>query len=393
MIKSLRKNSIIIPHTIIFIYFFISILISNLFIRNGFYIYEQGINGFPNNSIFFLSIFIFAFSLAIYNSDFNKKINFRAYFSKVSNSSVIIYITTLIIFILLDLILIRILGYGTNRLNIYDGLPIASYLVRLRIILFSFSLYYIIRSPKTIQKLTISIVLILWGIIRWDITGSLFPLLLPWGLVMVIKNKNQKIPFKFIILTILVMIPLGFYKFLQLDTFFITRVVLGGHVFWGSINEMWSGDINYQLSNYMRSFFNLGIFTTNEGFGMGYMMKMLSGNFADSYLEKGIRFTAGMPAILIINFGIIISTIIYYISIFYYVKWLAIYTRIIFHSNVIVFLFAYRINNVLLDYLLMGEIGMIHIKFLAIVVFFISFRAYLKQKNRITIKQPGYSFA
>jgi len=189
------------------------------------------------------------------------------------------------------------------------------------------------------------------------------------------------------------MIPLGFYKFLQLDTFFITRVVLGGHVFWGSINEMWSGDINYQLSNYMRSFFNLGIFTTNEGFGMGYMMKMLSGNFADSYLEKGIRFTAGMPAILIINFGIIISTIIYYISIFYYVKWLAIYTRIIFHSNVIVFLFAYRINNVLLDYLLMGEIGMIHIKFLAIVVFFISFRAYLKQKNRITIKQPGYSFA
>ena len=189
------------------------------------------------------------------------------------------------------------------------------------------------------------------------------------------------------------MIPLGFYKFLQLDTFFITRVVLGGHVFWGSINEMWNGDINYQLSNYMKSFFSLSTFTTNEGFGMGYLMKLFSGDFADSYLEKGIRFTAGMPAILIINFGIIISLIIYYISIAIYVKWLYTFTRILFHSNPIIFLLASRINDVFLDYLLQGEIGMIHIKFIGFLTFFIVFRAYLKQKNRITIKQPGYSFA
>jgi hypothetical protein len=368
-------------------------LISNILIREGFYIYEQKIYGFPNNSIFFLSIFILFFSIAIYRSNFNKKINIQTYITKISKSPVFIYISLLAIFILSDFILIRILGYGTNRLNIYDGLSIGPYLLPVRIILYSLSLYYIIRSPSVYQKVIISIAMIIWGFIRWDITGSFFPLLLPWAFLIIIENNKQKLSLRFISMIIALLIPIGYLKFMQLDTFFVTRIVLGGHVFWGSINEMWNGDIFYQLSNYINSFFSLDSFTTNEGFGMGYLMKMLSGSLADGYLEKGIRFTAGMPAILIINFGIIISVLLYYISIFYYVKWLATYTRILFHSNVIVFLIAYRINIVLLDYLLMGEIGMIHIKFVAILVFFVSFRAFLKQKNKITNTQAGYSFA
>lgn len=393
MINSFRKSSLIIPHTIIFLYFFISMLISNIFIRNGFYIYEQQINGFPNNSIFFLSIFILVFSIVIYKSNFNKNINLQSYVSKITKSSAIIYIILLAIFILSDFILIRIFGFGSNRLNIYDGLSIGPSLLRIRIILFSLSLFYIIRSPSLHHKVIISIALIIWGFIRWDVTGSLFPLMLPWGLLLVIKNKKQKILLKYFIMILGIIIPIGYLKFLQLDTFFLTRVVLGGHVFWGSINEMWNGDIYYQLSNYIKSFFNLSTFSTNEGFGMGYLMKILSGSFADSYIEKGIRYTAGMPAILIINFGIIISTIIYYILIFFYVKWLTTYTWILFHSNVIVFLIAYRINSVLLDFLLQGEIGMIHIKFVGVLVFFIFLRSFLKQKNKKTIRQAEFNFA
>jgi len=397
LFKRLNRNSILIIKLYVFFYVFIAIQISLILIEQGFYIYEQQIFGFPNNSSFFLSIFFFIFSWIIYRSDFNKNI-VNKYFpsltiKNISRNEIFLFIAILASFILLDFILIRILGYGSNRFDIYNGIPNKIYLIRLRIFILYLTLFYLVRCNSTTYRIIISIIVIIWAFIRYDITGAFLPLLLPWALVLTINNSKQKIPAQAYIGGIVIVVIILYLKMLQLDAFFISRLVLTGHVFWGSINELGNGDIYYQLSNYFNSFFNLQSFTTTKEYGNGYLMQMLAGSFSDSYIEKGIRFSHGMPAILLINFSILFSLILYYIFMFLYVKWISVYIRILFQSNIILFILAERINYVFKEFMLIGEIGLIHFKFILVVLAFLFIKSIFQQKKNFDNKNVKYNYA
>jgi hypothetical protein len=160
-------------------------------------------------------------------------------------------------------------------------------------------------------------------------------------------------------------------KAMELQEFFVNRFVLQGHLFWGSINNIGTADFSYQISNYFDAFFKLERFKTNENYGLGYLMFLISGPVVYGYFEKGIRFTNGMPAIFIINFGIFWSLLLYGFLFYLYVSFMKIYIKVLLQSNVLLFLFCAKIESVLRDIVVMGEIGLLNFKFLLLVAAFI----------------------
>ncbi len=381
--RSFKRNSLLIILLIPLFYYYISVLVSLILIEQGFYIYEQNRFGFPNNSILFHSLYFLVFSLIIYRSNFNASIEKKSVISPfiqpAPKSHILIMIGILAFMVFADYILVRVLHYGTNRLNIYQGFKYARIMILARTIVSSVVIYYLIRS-ENFYRIIISLLIIAWNLIRYSVTGAFLPLLIPWLIVMTIENRRYKIPFYAYILGLILLLSILYLKYRELDVFFVQRIVLSGHTFWGSINEAGNGNIAFQLSNYLKSFFRISSFQTTEGFGMGYLMRMLSGNFVDSYLEKGVRFTGGMPAILIVNFGKWVPLLLYGILVAIYFNWLNYFLRLRLYSNVIVFLLATRIESIFSEIMLMGEIGRIHFKFMIILMLFILVR-YFSSRN------------
>lgn len=86
-------------------------------------------------------------------------------------------------------------------------------------------------------------------------------------------------------------------------------LVLQGHVWWGSVNEVLSsgGDYQHVLDEFK------SIFVSGEAgeAGMSYIMKRLApAGLFSSYVESGVEFTGGYPAIAILTLGLVGGTLV-----------------------------------------------------------------------------------
>lgn len=109
----------------------------------------------------------------------------------------------------------------------------------------------------------------------------------------------------------------------------IERVlVLQGHVWWGSVNEVLLVGADYDQA--VKEFG--AVFSSQGPVGMQYIMKKLAPEYLYSnYFESGVEFTGGYPAILILIFG-------FFGGVLFSVLWWAFYGLFLFYLARLVFI-------------------------------------------------------
>ncbi len=127
----------------------------------------------------------------------------------------------------------------------------------------------------------------------------------------------------------------------------IERVfVLQGHVWWGSVGAVLAGGPDFdQAAKELGSVFRRD---DSDSVGMRYMMKKLAPEYLySSYLESGVEYTGGYPAILVLIFGLFGGVLFSVVLWGFYGFFLFYLARLIFiGSRVRLFFFIILVHNV-----------------------------------------------
>jgi hypothetical protein len=257
---------------------------------------------------------------------------------------------------------------------------------------------------KKKYRIYIIILLIVNGLAQLASFAVFFSLIVPIGIVYVkdidkIKNKilEKKYVKKYIVILILFSFSAITIKLSQYSDnktlYLYKRYVVQGQLFWGSINSQKEADIDYQLKYFIKDFPKIKGFEISPDYGFGYLMVLISGDLAYRYMENNIRMTSGMPAILIVNFGLILSFIIFACIIKIYIFYLKYYTTSMLNDNIFLFLIISQINIAFSNLLFMGEYGHFNAKFFFFVVIYISGKKIMMINRKITKKVNIYSYS
>jgi len=232
--------------------------------------------------------------------------------------------------------------------------------------IFTFAfLYTLFRTRKLNAKLFIYVLFCLLMFMRGSQFGA-FMIATIWLFIAYYLEKG-KIGIKW---------SLGFYllalvpfiiKFSLNDILVIyQRIILEGHVFWGTINLFTQNGPNLDFSGFINNFNDLssGFQQGNIEYGFGKLMFDITPHFAEMSLEAGVRFAAGYPAILIYHFGYMVGLLLHLLCtlLFFLLIQFLIYCfkyKDLFYSYMI-----YMIYMIGIDFMIQGEYAHFRAKFL-----------------------------
>ncbi|MBO8132150.1 MAG: hypothetical protein H0Z29_11715 [Candidatus Marinimicrobia bacterium] len=384
---------------IVFIgYFILNIyaLISTILIENGAYIIEQYKFGYENGAFYYLYSFLIIALLLInhYSKIITLEINFK-------NSKKTFYIYSIIYTSLLLYAISRSTSY--TRFNIFFSL--GPFGVKLMFILTEVYLYLYIYCVFTEKRFTVQlqyfVIYCLIQILRGSQFGGYFQAIIYLVAAMYFHSailnreifQDIKIAFnKYRYITTFALLFVGvigvmiykIYAIGGLENFF-KRFVLQGHVFWGTINmarSNWLPQFNFSV--FINHFFSLGSYSTNIDNGFGRLMYSISPNLSMEMIKHGARFSAGYPAILIFNFGLIFAYFIHIFSTIIYVYVHKFMINCINNYNIIIFIIAMKLINIYKDeFYFMGEYTGFTIKYLLyLLILYLFILNYKKLRNR-----------
>lgn len=380
----------------LYLFFVISsvwVLVSVLYIEQGIYIFEQDRNSFETGATMRLAIMyliFFSTSMFFLNLfDRRKKVKKFYFINNFNNNKLVNYLIIYVLFFMSLFIFVD--GFLTykqyngsyTRFNYYEY-SIFSHLLLYRIIthflhIISLLLGYYLGVFKT-KTINIIIVFSLINLLSFSyFQGNKFSgfyLILVLFFIPILIKKNILIQFKKINFKKILIISFFVFGFiaivfnLSLKEYsqsmdvndakkFITYRILGlqGHVWWGSDN-LGSKLSKIEKQNNIEDELNI-IFLkqTDEIYGgLDKLMITISPKIGMQYIENGVSFTMGFPAILNILFndlGKYMILVLFSLIFSYFLYYL--YQSIINKDLIMVILFAYIFILGVIQYFTMGR--------------------------------------
>lgn len=387
----------------------IGIYFSVLIIESGEFVSEQYIYGYVNYASVYILIFMLIVSYTIGTvKSGNILLDKRRYSIEIAeyDKTASLTMLMLVVFVVsLNIIIIHILGFGKgyDRFDPFGDFYYKDLMKSINFYFSGISPYFVVRIKKK-YRIYIIILLIVNGLIKMASFSVFFSLIVPIGIVYVkdidkIKNKilEKKYVKKYILILILFLFLAIAVKLSQFSynktLHFYRRYVVQGQLFWGSINSQKEADIDYQLKYFNENFSKIKGFVISPDYGFGYLMVLISGDLAYRYMERNIRMTSGMPAILIVNFGLIASFIIFWGIVKIYIYYLKYYTTSLLDDNLLLFLIISQINIAFSNLLLIGEYGHFNAKFFFLVAMYIIGKKIMMVNRKIIKKVNIYSYS
>ena len=388
----MRKNLVMVmllPGVLLSPLSFFSILL----IEAGAYITEQGITGYENGTFYIFYaysvlslILIFAF-LSRYKVEI-KYGNSGKYFILYS------FVYALMLFYAISI------NPGYTRFSIFDNIPDGlRRLFAYTMIGYNFIYIYAVFKEKSFwRKIVYLFIFISIELLRGEQFGGIYYGMMSFTVATIIQygqgnrivlmkiEKRRLAIVSIIFITILV--SLVSYKISNLGGLFkfADRIILQQHVLWGTVNLHSSGNFSADLTPYFDNFFSLAAYRTNTEYGIGQLMVALSGDLARKFIEEGVRFTSGYPAILLFHFGYLGAFLINIILTYIFVLLIRFQFFLLNKFNFIVFIIGMKQFSAFKQFYRMGEYGLINIKFiLATWLLFILLLIFYRRREKFVI--------
>jgi hypothetical protein len=311
------------------IHYFLAIS-SCFYIESGGFVTEQNTNGHPTGGsirlvsyyLLFLISFIVSHKLLrlfYFKNSLNLaslNINYNIYWH-------ILYISYFSLFIILCTLLYNYgfpLSMELNRFEYFDNFPIIKSTVsKFPILSFMIGLYeaYKPKSKEVIYCRLMMVSIIIANILTGDkFSGIIISIYMYFLAIFIIKlkynqllNFNKKIKFLFIFIAILLILLIFTHYYIKngndlslaYDQFLDRALGLQGHLWWGIDNIVYSNSIfiNDQYNSLLQYY-------QNNISGVKLLMYTVSpSDLVDRYIQGGIRFSSGNPAIAIYTLGYI----------------------------------------------------------------------------------------
>lgn len=378
----IKKVKITVLYSLIF-FLNISVLLSLILIEYGMFIYEQAVDGYENGSFYIYLLYSFASLLLFYYLSLKKPFSNQYFHRKKIN----IFLPTSIVFSFV-LLYCYYINPSFNRFDVFDG-PFKLIFVRVEYI-FSFAFLYSLISVRNIsKKLIIYFIYALIMFFRGSEFGAFFIATI-WFL-MTFHIEEKVFSFKWIFICLVLLVLPFFIKLTFMDLIsVVSRIVLEGHVFWGTINLVMQNGPNLEFSSFINNYNDLfsGFQQANIEYGFGKLMFEISPHFAEISINSNVRFAAGFPAIVIYHFGLgfgfllyLLITLIY----FFIIRFLFICFN---NKNLLLsFVFFYMIFNTFSDFIIQGEYANFRVKFLIkLVITLFVYYLYKNSTNQVATK-------
>jgi len=346
--------------------FHVTILISLILIEEGFYIIEQQKFGYNNNS-FYLFYFIAIVSVCFFYSICKKneiEIN-----NLREDNLYLFHFTSSLFALVLAYCILRNPNY--TRFDIFNG-PFQMSFVRVESLFYFIFIYSLIKINEYKIKLYVFVVYCLLMLTRGSAFGA-FYIASIWLFISFILsgyNLNLKILFSLFFL----LLSSFAIKIAKTDLLYVyDRIVLQGHVFWGTVNLIKDQGINPDFSPFFREFNDISskFYMGNLHFGFGKLMDEISPAFAPKYLEGGVRFAAGYPAILFYHFGYKLGFILHLGILYIYYYFFTTFIEFIQTKKIYFTYFIYLLFITYSDFMVQGEYANFRFKFLIKVFLFL----------------------
>jgi|GEM_PF-6043879 len=375
-----KEKRTVLYATIVFVNF--GILTSLILIEYGMFIYEQQITGFENNSFYVFFVYSISSLLLFHFLSLKKSFLITDFRSKEKN-----------VFIIISLIFCIVLLYSIynnpdyTRFDIFNG-PFKMIFVRIEYLFAFVFIYSLFRTRKVNKKTIIFFIYCMLMYLRGSQFGA-FMIATIWLFTAFYLEKG-KLNIKWILIfSVLLIIPFAIKVSLNDLLVIFQRIVMEGHVFWGTINQLNQNGSSLDFSGFISNYNDLlsGFQQGNIEYGFGKLMHEISPHFAEMSLKAGVRFAAGYPAILLYHFGSFFGIIfhLFFTYIYFLLMQYLIYCfkyKDVFFSYII-YMF-YMIYN---DFMIQGEYAHFRVKFLikVVIISFIVFlyKNYSKNKKLI----------
>lgn len=375
------------PKTVLYaiiVYINISVLISLVLIENGLPIAEQQIFGYNNGSfvLFYIySIISLCFFYYLSSKD-HRLVHFPNVLIKQKN-------LFLIGFIIFGLVLLYswIQNPNYTRFDIFNG-PFKMLFVRIEYLFSFIFLYSLFRIKSVEKKLLIYLAYCFLMYFRGSQFGAFLIGTIWFFIAFYLENKRLKMKWTvlfFILVAIPVVIKISSTNLIYMGQ----RIVLQGHVFWGTVNVLVQNGPNPDFSGFISHYndFFSGFQAGSIEYGFGKLMHEVSPHFAIMKLKAGVRFSAGYPAILFYHFGYIIGIIFHigFTFLFYHLLRYLVYC--FKYKDAVYSYFIYMIYLAYSDFMIQGEYANFRLKFLikvALVLFVVFLYKNFSEQKKIT---------
>ncbi len=362
-----RKKEIVL-YTFLFV-LNLFVMLSLVLIEEGFFISEQQVFGYENGSFYIYIVYsilsLLLFRLFVIGSSGLNKYHI--------NRKIDYFIPIAIVFSLV-LIYSFIVNPNYTRFDIFNG-PYNMMFVRIEGLFYFAYIYSILRTTDVKKRFFI---LLIFSILMF-FRGSQFGAFMIAGIWYFISFVLDDKPFDrriMLYLFFIAMIPIAIKISLHDLSFIYKRIILEGHVFWGTINLFFDNGVNNDFTEFFNNYNDISsqFQQGNLEFGLGKLMDEISPGIAEMYLEAGVRFAAGYPAILIYHFGILIGSFLHIVVLYIYfliIRYLVYSCR--FYGIILSYLF-FIIFTVYNDFIVQGEYMNFRLKFLIkILIFMLAF--------------------
>lgn len=312
---------------------------SLIMIEGGGFVSEINQIGYANHSVIFYSIFSLTSLFIFYY--YSNKLNIN-----IKNKPSL----KLFLFIFIPFLLIIFYSSFNNpnlsRFNIFKIDPVLEKFFNYYSVFFTAGYYYCsLLDPNKYHRIFyLCCALFTQWLMKSEFSGQIFVILIYINSQFLNQDfkitKIRAIMLILIAIAIIFLYKLSFYEN-SIDQF-LDRVILQSHLFWSVVGEN-SGNSIIEFGRkflYQISTFDIG--APSISYGLGEIMFHYSGNLAEQFLEDGVYFSGGYPAILIFYFGIIAAiflNIIVSIIFVYSIKYLFYFTK----YNIVIFTLFYKI--------------------------------------------------
>lgn len=360
-VSLIKKEKTTVLYSLI-IFLNLSVLFSLLLIEYGMYILEQQITGYENGAFYIYYLYSLLSLILFYKLSLKNKI----VFTTANSPSYNIFFPVSVVFAS-----VLLFSYFNNpfynRFDVFDG-PYKLLFVRIEYLFNFVFLFSLFLARNFNKKLVIYFVYSLLMFLRGSQFGAYMIASIWLFISYYLQNNKLKLNLKLALFFVLISIVPFIIKISQTDIiFFYDRIVLEGHVFWGTINLVNQNGPNPDFSAFISNYNDLmsGFQQFNSQYGFGKLMYEISPGYTDLYEEKNVRFAAGYPAILIYHFGFGLSML--FNLLFTYIYFLIVRYMIYCFINkdiFISFIVYFMIYNTFSDFFVQGEYANFRIKFL-----------------------------
>jgi len=293
----------------------LSVFISLIIIEQGVFLFE--LEQWTSKS--YSSLYYLLFLLPVlYEMKNLKKLRFERNVDKKLKPRLFIILS--IGFIILSIMLIGDNLFGIKKTHPILSLPYGNIFLFFYKIIDYLLLIFSIHCDKRYLPILI-LIFILLNITQFSFT-SIFLGLIPILGIRIYKDKIKMmnlyrkldIDKRLVFISLVAVIGAIWFRAYSIQTSLYTiydRLVSTGQMFWAVVENEYKVNTTEQILLFFQNIFSVRNLPTVANYGLGEFMITISPSVAPKYVQAGVRFAGGSPAIYIYHFGFIAGFVIY----------------------------------------------------------------------------------